>query len=269
MINVQGYKGVVELPQAMQYSPRKGWHTTKKFRGPKNQIESMAVWLQNSGYRNSITMQVDPEEGAGIATLVIEYDDAQDGNNKPNPQTNEPKHDSDNWQVAGSSIEKSLWSHNQTQNLATNWSTNYAWLRREVKACQDGSHEWLTVLNTAEQSATTDGDQLAIDLFRLWMNGTEAYRYSVWELKRTRTVGVVKQGLLSMANINRILSYNDMVNYEQLPTNLQFAIDTDLVWLKDTPSVTYDNNKLQISNSFTGAESFSNLLYYNATNPYV
>ena len=133
-------------------------------------------------------------------------------------------------------------------------------MRKSLKAIE-ANQTWVEVI----QAYTYQGVQHdeVREILYMMMNGTSSYRKSTWVLKRTRTVSNSKEGTIAMGNVNRIFTYADMINMEGLPYSMRFGIDTSLEWLKATPTVTMNGNKLVVENEYTGAD-WDEHIYYRA-----
>ena len=103
------------------------------------------------------------------------------------------------------------------------------------------------------------------DIFKLMMNGVESFRDSAYTLRRSRTINSQNEGIISIANVNKVFSLTQLQELEGLPTSLIFGLDPALEWLKSTPSLSYAGNKMSCENEYTGALDWSPKLYSNAT----
>ena len=258
-INIQGYKGIVELQQTRSYSPSRGWTTSRMFRGPMGSIESLAFAFQQS-MGAVVTLSVAPED-AGLGTLTVNLDSANDGNNEA-ASNGEPQAESDQWTLSGQDIELSIWSHPTVKALADNCSAEYMWLRKSIKAVKDNG-TWLEVLNAYTATGGCHDD--VKDIFKLMMNGVESFRDSAYTLRRSRTINSQNEGIISIANVNKVFSLTQLQELEGLPTSLIFGLDSSLEWLKSTPSLSYAGNKMSCENEYTGALDWSPKLYSNAS----
>ena len=242
----------------MTYSPQKGWSTTKAFKGPRPSIESLAVQYQYAAGQ-SVTMTIDHED-ANLATLSVSLDGADDGNNDADAD-GQPHPDSDVWSLSGSDIALSLYTHPLLRHCADNFPEQYKWMRENIPI-MEAKGTWKAVLES--YTHVGGGHDIVRKVLNAMMNGMDSYRKSTWVLKRTRTVASSKEGEIAMYGINWIFDYNTMISSEGLPSSLRFGLDTNLEWLKSTPSISINGTKMTVENTYEGADDFNDDFYTRA-----
>ena len=258
MLKIQGYAGVTEIPQSVTFTPKGGWKTQRKWQGPRVSIEQMAA-AYVAAYGQTINLTIEPLE-PNLATLSVTFDKLE-GDPPPEAKSDGSKEEETaSWTLAGQNMELSLWTHQSVKDLAENCSDSYAWLRKNLKIVQDKG-TWTEVL--AAWPTTGSCDTKAKDIFKLFRDGVESYQHSAYVIRRSALIRNDAQGEVATGNINKVFTKAQLQSLEGMPTSLAFAVP-DIKWLKGTPTVTYQNNKLTAENEWIGADDWSSIIYSEA-----
>jgi len=245
------------MPQDRTYTPQKGWKTSRKWQGPENAINALAATLvAESGSFVNIT--ISPRE-AGLAELSATFDDLQDGNEPAAESSGEPYADNDQWSLQGNDYEKDIWSHPSVSALATTAKGDYDWLRKNLPPIQKNG-TWQDILDVWDSYTWVDSVTTK-NLFKMFRDGVEAYSVSQYVLRRSRTIRNAAQGTVSVGHVGYQFTISDLQSHEGLPGTLKFAMPSGGTWIKRTPSVTFDGNKISVENEFWHADDWNTLLY--------
>ena len=253
----QGSNRPLEQATERNWTPRKGWRTSRVWMGGSKEITSLAAQVQRhqGAYVN---MTVAPQDG-GVSRLTVTFDDIQDGAQPVAASSGEPVADNDAWTLQGNDMEKSIWSHPSISALATTANSDYNWLRINLPPIikngtfQDVINAWSSY--TWQDSATT------LAIFKLFREGVESYSVSQFVLRRSRTIRSRAQGILSVSNVGKQFTIAQLQSAEQLPVTLRFATPSSGTWIKRTPTVNFDGNKVACDGEFWHADSWSTILY--------
>lgn len=255
-IRRQGNELPTELATERTWAPAKGWKTSRKWHGEQPAIVALAAQIQaESGQFVNMTISPQP---AGTATLVASFDDLQDGANPEAEANGEPAADNDSWTLQGNDYEKDLWSHPVVVQLANDCPDEYDWLRKNLGVVQKNG-TWKDVLDAYTDNAQCDQDVKAI--FKMFRDGVENYSVSQYVLRRSRTIKNRAQGAVSVDNVGNQFTLVQLRNNEGVPASLVFALPAGGAWIKRTPTVNYDGNKLSVENEYWHADSWETLLY--------
>ena len=245
------------MPQEMRYTRKKGWQTSRKWQGEEANIRAMAAQFAAEGPDN-ISLTITPME-AGLATLTVNFDDLQDGG-EPEAQANgEPEADNDTWTLQGNDYEKGIWSHPSISGLAATANDDYNWLRKNIPPIQKNG-TWQDVIS-AWSSYTWQDSDTTLAIFKLFREGVESYSVSQFVLRRTRTIKNMAQGIISVGNIGKQFTIVQMQATEGLPVTLRFATPAAGGWIKRTPTVNFDGNKVTCDVEYWHADDWSEILY--------
>ena len=255
---VQGYSGVLEIPQSINYTPKGGWKTSRKWKGPRDGIQSMAVsYVREFG--NTINVSIEPLE-PDLATLTITFDRLE-GDPPPEAQEDGTKEEETaSWTLTGQNMELSLWTHPQVKDLAENCPVSYSYLRKNLKIVQDKG-TWTEVLAAWQEN--DDCDTKGKTVMKLFRDGITSYQHSAYVIRRSAIIRNDAQGTIATGNVNSIFTKAQLQSLEGMPSTLSFAVP-DIKWLKGAPTISLQNNKLTAENEWVGADDWSTYIYYNA-----
>jgi hypothetical protein len=254
----QGTTLPIELPQDRTYTPAKGWKTSRKWQGPESSINALAAQLvyENGSFVN-ITIAA---KEAGLAELTATFDDLQDGNESEAEASGEPASDNDQWSLNGNDYEKDIWSHPTISALATGANkADYDWLRKNLPPIQKNG-TWQDVLDVWDSYTWADSSTTR-SIFEMFRDGVEAYSVSQYVLRRSRSIRSQAQGQISVGYVGYQFTEAQLRTHEGLPTSLRFALPSSGTWIKRTPSVTFDGNKITVDNEFWHAEDWNAIIY--------
>jgi len=258
-IKIQGYSGVVEIPQSIMYTPKGGWKTSRKWKGPKISIQQMASAYVKA-YGNTINATIDPLEPE-LAILTITFDRLE-GDPTPEEKPDGTKEEETaSWTLTGQNMELSLWTHPQVKSLAENCSTAYSYLRKNLKIVQDKG-TWTEVLAAWKENDSCDVDGKTV--MKLFRDGITSYQHSAYVIRRSAILRNDAQGTIATGNVNHIFTKAQLQSLEGMPSILSFAVP-DIKWLKGAPTISLQNNKLTAENEWVGADDWSTYIYYNAS----
>lgn len=257
-IKVQGTTEPIELAQERTWNPSRGWQTSRKWVGPHAAITALAAQIQFELGR-FVQMSVTPQE-AGTATLTVTHDDLQDGDTPEAASNGEPEADQDSWTLNGNDYEKDIWSHPAIAALATNAKNDYDWLRKNLPAAQKNG-TWQDVLDVWDTAFSWDDSAATKSIFKMFRDGIEAYSVSQFVLRRSRSIKSRAQGTVSVSNVGRQFTLTQLQTIEGLPATLRFATPSTGTWIKRTPTVNFDANKLTVENEYWHAGDWHPTLY--------
>ena len=251
---MQGDQQLIEQPQERKYDGAKGWVTSRRWRGTIDAVNSQAANLvREFGSRCNLT--VNPDE-AGLATLSASFDGVQDGEKKETKDTGEPVADSESWTLAGNDLSKSIYSSPALTTLLADYPADYDWLRVNIPIVKKNG-TWQQVyaaLTGAEAGGTLK------PIFKLFMDGVEEFSVSQFVLKLQRTIASGSKGRVSLANAGRQFTTAELISAEGVPSDLLFAVP-DGAWLKRTPTISYDGQKLSFDVEWWHADEWTTILY--------
>ena len=263
-MKVQGSRLPIELPQERNWSPNKGWTTSRKWVGESAAITSLAASIQ-AEQGAFVSMSVSPQD-AGTAHLTVTLDDLQDGAEAAAQSNGEPEPDLDTWTLQGNDYEKDIWSHPSIRALATSAPDDYNWLRKNLPPIQkngtwkDVIDAWYTTLGSTGAGTWNDA-ATTLSIFKMFRDGIESWSLSQFVLRRSRTIKSRSQGTLSVSNVGKQFTVAQLQAFEGLPLALKFATPTSGTWIKRTPSVSYDGNKITCEGEFWHADDWHYTLY--------
>lgn len=252
----QGDPTPLEQAEERTWTPREGWKTNRVWIGDTAAITSLAAQLQTESGGN-LTMTIAPQDGS-VSTLTVSFDDLQDGETTTATSAGEQEAESDTWTLQGNDYEKDLWSHPTVTDLATSCATEYNWLRKNLEVVRKNG-TWEDVL--AAYTATGDCHDKVRTIFKLFRDGTEAYSISQFVLRRSRTVKSKAEGSISVSNVGKQFTLAQLQSVEGVPGTLKFAMPSDGAWVKRTPTVNYDGNKMTVENEYWHADFWTHILY--------
>ena len=255
-MKTQGNQLPIEMPQERRYSPAKGWSTGRKWQGTEVAINALAAQLIAEGSDN-INLTISPLD-AGLATLAVTFDDLQDGDEPQAEASGEPVADNDTWTLQGNDFEKDIWSHPIVADLANTCPDEYDWLRKNLTAVQKNG-TFKDVLDA--YTGTTACDLKVKEIFKMFRDGVEAYSVSQYVLRRSRVIKSKAAGELSVDNVGEQFTLTQLRAVEGVPATLVFALPADGAWIKRTPTVNYDGNKISVENEYWHADSWHETLY--------
>jgi hypothetical protein len=256
MATRQGTEFPVEQATERTWTPKKGWRTNRVWMGSDATITALAAQIQaESGA--FVNMTLAPQDG-GVSRLTVTFDDVGDGAAPVAEANGEPEADNDTWTLQGNDYEKDLWSHPVVAQLANDCPDEYDWLRKNLGVVQKNG-TWKDVLDAYTANAQCDQDVKAI--FKMFRDGVENYSVSQYVLRRSRTIKNRAEGAVSVDNVGNQFTLVQLRNNEGVPATLVFALPADGAWIKRTPTVNYDGNKLSVENEYWHADSWETLLY--------
>ncbi len=253
----QGDTGLVEQSQPFEYSPDQGWVSARKWIGPIRSAASMAA--QQLAFNPMLNVTITPKE-PNLAELTISQD-SLDTNAIDADGNGEPVLEGETWALQGQDMEKSIWSHPEFTALeafndAPNNANCYEWIReRHIAVSKSG--EWRQELNAIPSGA---GDGKLAQCWALLSQGVESYSVSQWVLSRSGTVNSQMQGTFVHGRVGNQLTLAQMYGLEYMPPQLRFGIPAG-VWVKRTPSYTWEGTKMQFSVEYWHSDSASPILY--------
>lgn len=257
-----GNIGLIEQPVDIDYTAKGGWISSRKWIGPARAAVAQAAALQVA--HPTRTLKLSPKD-AGLVELTMTQD-ALDEKDVPADPNGEPEVEADNWNLQGQDMEKSLFTHPEVTNLVnyTDWTTNAAgtaikaldWLRLNLPIIEKAG-TW--VENYDAIPSTAAGGNLK-PVFQLFMEGAESYTISQWVLSHSGTIASRAQGQFVHANVGKQLTGAQMGTLEGLPSALHFATPSG-VWIKRTPSYTWEGSKLSFQIEYWHADTASEILY--------
>jgi hypothetical protein len=259
MIKTQGYTGVTEIPQTVNYTPKTGWKTNKVYEGPYTSLQQMAAAFV-AAYGVVVTVNLEhvlPNRGKLTVTFDrLEGDEPPEQNNDGTPQEEQAS-----WSLTGQNMELSLWTHPIVKDLANNCTTQYSFLRKNLKIIESKG-TFTEVL--AAMPYNTDCEKNAVEVLKLFRDGVSSYQHSAYVLRRNAVLRNDAQGQIATGNVNKIYTTASLKTLEGLPNALSFAVP-NLQWLKSAPTISYQGSKLTADNEWVGADSWSTLLYAYAS----
>lgn len=247
----------VEQATERNWTPKQGWRTSRVWVGGDAETTALAAQIQ-AEQGAFVNMTLAPQDG-GISRLTVTFDDVQDGDEPEADSSGEPTADQDTFTLQGNDMEKSIWSHPSISALASSANSDYNWLRKNLPSIQKNG-TWEDVI-AAWSSYTWVDSATTLVIFKLFRDGVESYSVSQFVLRRSRTIKSKAQGTLSVSNVGKQFTIAQLQSVEGLPTTLRFAMPSTGTWIKRTPTVNFDGNKVTCDVEFWHADAWSTILY--------
>ena len=250
MSQFYGHNGYAELKPASSWDPRRGWTIIRRYKGVQAAIDALAVTLINAGVRFS--REVMPDGGYHILNATYGAEETQ----PPNEAL------SDQWDLDGNDIEKSLWLKPSVKALfdplLENGFPGNQWVevRRDIQSLVAGDKLPSGIAWFADASEFTK--RFVADLLR----GVDSYHSSEWVLRRRQVIA--RNSIIKPSNtyVNMIfLTTAKLMAVEGVPSNLPFTLPNG-VWLKKSPKRSQiAADKWEISQEYWWADDYSTIAY--------
>jgi hypothetical protein len=277
-----GAVGITEGPAEIGYNRERGYYADQSWTGPAAEAKSKLEALVAAGY-SPVRMS---HQGGDLWKVTAE-EVVTDSSGTP-VASSPDSYIQTRWSVPGNMLEKDLWQKPALKTAFDAVRTYYLGLvggtldkaiqgqlnvKRIVEALVEGQTSvtlitidgaesvespiglgFLRTFCTGAGMATGQADTMAA-LVESLARGTTAYPVSQWVLKRVMT-GPLTSSLRGVrTNVNRMYTTAKLVADESVPSNLLDGIPTGY-WLKQTPSVDVENDRLVVSNEWWWAEDY-------------
>ena len=201
------------------------------------------------------------------------------------------------WGLLGNDLEQGMWEHPRikvetAKFNALGFDTGNELLKRvktSIEAFVQGQTTVASVLLNVDPAALDDGETTPIsfekigtylgqisalgiglvanewsEFIRSRLRGVEAFLTPQYVLKRQQTWASAAITQVSLANVNRILTTDQVINLEGVPGKLIFSVPPGF-WLKKTPQVQQQDDGVWVAtNEWWWAEDYDGFVYQQA-----
>ena len=233
---------VFQQSENYNFTPDNGWQSSTTYHGP---LDVLAVFakkqikkFKEKDYRVAVDISA---LGNGWGNMTLR---------RPWAKGDEKEYDDEDtiqWSLTGNDMEKDILTHPTLKDLTVDADWDKL---RELKSDQTADFP-------DENSVQTE----TWKIMELLRKGVQTYSVSQYVLRRSSVLMSEQSTTTQITDIGKQFTKTQLETHESLPTELKFALPSDGIWIKRTPSVALDSTRYKVDGEFWHADSASTVLY--------